>query len=59
VHWDPALIVTINWAGLPTTTDEVASWAHFVYSEDTASWYGVSVEYDRERGLTRVVTDQL
>lgn len=57
-RWDPPLTVTINWTGLPVSPDELEKWTHFVHDTDTGSWYSISVEFDRERGLTRMVTDQ-
>jgi hypothetical protein len=57
-HWNPALTVTINWAGLPVDEADLQTWAHFAYNEEAESWYSVPIEFDRERGLTRVTTDQ-
>jgi hypothetical protein len=59
VHWYPPLTVTINWAGLPVSVSELESWTHFVHNEETGTWYSTAVEFDRERGLIRFVTDQL
>jgi hypothetical protein len=59
VHWDPPLIVTINWAGLPVNSEDLEGWTHFVYDENTGVWYSIPVDLDRERGLIRIVTDQL
>lgn len=59
IHWDPELVVTINWAGLPVTVADIEQWTVFAYNEETASWYSVPIEFDRQRGLTRMVTDQL
>ncbi len=58
-HWRPPLVVTINWAGLPVDVGELEGWTYFAYDEDSGTWYGVPVEFDRERGLIRLVTDQL
>jgi hypothetical protein len=59
VYWDPALIVTINWTGLPVDPEDLTDWAYFVYSEDAGAWYPVPVEFDPEQGVTRMITDQL
>ena len=59
VYWDPPLLVTINWAGLPVDPADLATWTRFVYDEAAEAWRSLPVEYDRERGLLRIVTDQL
>lgn len=59
VHWDPPLTVTINWAGLAVSDSDLESWTHFVYNEDAGAWYSISVEFDRQQGLIRMVTDQI
>jgi hypothetical protein len=51
--------VTINWSGLPVDPSDLTDWSYFVYSEDAGAWYPVSVEFDPERGLLRMITDQL
>ena len=48
-----------KWAGLPVTLQDLRVWTYFVYTEDAASWYSIPVEFDPERGLIRVVTEQL
>jgi hypothetical protein len=59
VYWDPPLVVTINWAGLPVDPADLAAWTYFVYDETVDVWRSLPVDYDRERGLLRLVTDQL
>jgi hypothetical protein len=58
VRWNPPLTVIINWAGLPVSPEDLKIWTHFVYDEDAGMWYSISVEFDQERGLIRMVTDQ-
>jgi hypothetical protein len=57
-HWDPPLVVTINWTGLPVDETDLQTWAHFAYNSQAETWYSVPIEFDRERGLTQVITDQ-
>ncbi|MBN1640051.1 MAG: hypothetical protein JXA09_02355 [Anaerolineae bacterium] len=59
VYWDPPLLVTINWAGLPVDPADLAAWTYFVYDETVDAWRSLPVEYDRGRGLLLLVTDQL
>ena len=58
-HWQPPLVVTINWAGLPVDIHDLESWTYFAYDEDSGTWYSVPLDFDRERGLIRLITDQL
>jgi hypothetical protein len=57
-HWNPPLTVIINWAGLPVGVADLENWAHFELDETTGLWRSAAVEFDRERGLIRVTTDQ-
>jgi hypothetical protein len=58
VVWDAPLTLTINWAGLAVTEEDLRDWVHFAYDTASGTWYGVPVEVDVERGLIRVTSDQ-
>ena len=57
-HWDPPLVVTINWVGLQANEADLKSWVHFAYEERTATWRSVPVQVDLDQGLIRITTDQ-
>jgi hypothetical protein len=58
VRWDPPLIVTINWAGLDVDPGYLETWTHFAYDTNKGVWHSVPVEYDSNRGIIRITTDQ-
>jgi len=58
IRWQPPLVVTLNWAGLLVEQADLETWVHFAYDTATAQWYRVPVEFDAERGLIRIETDQ-
>jgi hypothetical protein len=57
-QWDPPLSVTINWAGLPVDVQDLQSRVHFAYDQNTGAWYSFPIEFDEQRGTTRLTTDQ-
>jgi len=57
-RWDPPLTVTTNWAGLEVDERFLATRVHFIYDTERATWYSVPIVFDREKGLTRLTTDQ-
>jgi hypothetical protein len=59
VRWAPPLSVTINWAGLAVDPQYLETWAHFAYDTSKGVWYAVPVQYDPDRGVIRIRTDQL
>lgn len=58
-RWNPPLRVTINWAGLEVNPVYLETWSHFAYDSSEGLWRSVPVEYDPERGVIRITTDQL
>jgi hypothetical protein len=58
VRWDPPVTVLINLAGLPIVEQDLQSWVHFAYDSATGKWFGVPAEFDAQRGLIRITTDQ-
>ena len=58
-RWNPPLQVTINWAGLEVNPVYLEAWSHFAYDSSAGLWRSVPVEYDPERGVIRITTDQL
>ena len=59
VRWDPPLLVTINWAGLEVDPGYLETWSIFAYDSRESLWRSVPVEYDPERGVIQITTDQL
>ena len=59
VRWDPPLLVTINWAGLDVDPGYLESWTYFRYDTSQGLWRSVPVEYDPQRGVIRITTDQI
>jgi hypothetical protein len=58
VRWDPPVTVLINWSGLPVRAQDLQSWVHFFYDSSAGTWFGVPAEFDAERGVMRITTDQ-
>jgi hypothetical protein len=59
VRWRPSLAVTINWVGLAVDPEDLESWTHFVYDTSKGRWFGVPGDFDPDRGVIRITTDQL
>ncbi len=58
VRWDPPVTILINWAGLPVEEQDLQSWVHFAHDASAGTWFGVPAEFDAERGVIRITTDQ-
>jgi hypothetical protein len=58
VRWDPPVTILINWVGLPVGEQDLQSWVHFIYDSGAGTWFTVPAEFDAERGVIRLTTDQ-
>ncbi len=57
-HWLPPLQVTLNWAGLPVDVRDLEKRVHFEYNIDNGTWYSVPIEFDAQRGLSILTSEQ-
>jgi hypothetical protein len=58
LRWDPPVTILINWAGLPVGEQDLQGWVHFAYDSGAGTWFAVPAEFDAERGVIRITTDQ-
>jgi hypothetical protein len=59
IRWDPPLLVTINWSGLPVDPVYLESWTYFTYDTSQGLWRSVPVEFDPRHGVIQITTDQI